>query len=128
MALPDRWADEPLANVPDELWHRWCEYSKNAEEWQKLADQVRDEIQRIVGPATAVVVDGHKVATYRPENRYAVSTLRRDYPQITDMYMYDKTVPTFNMELFAKAHPEIAEKYRVRSFRALHDPVPVTDK
>ena len=69
-----------------------------------------------MGSNTAALVGGQSVATYRPTSRYAEARIRADYPELTQHYMHEEPRDVFDIELFAKAYPDIAEQYRVRSF------------
>lgn len=116
MPLPDPNAEEATAEISQELRarHHYC--VEQAKYWQKLADEAKEEILTAMGDAFAATVDGEKVYTHRPKSNYAEARLRRDYPEVTQHYVREKVVEEFDVDLFAKVHPEIAQKYRVRSF------------
>lgn len=117
MALPDKNADEPVAEIESELWKLYREYLANSMEWRKLADDLLKKIKEQVGDAYAVVVDGEKVATYRPTAKYAEVALMRDFPDLTRHFVRSESRDVFDIQRFVRLHPEIAEKYKVRSFR-----------
>ena len=117
MSLPDKNADEPVVEIESELWQLYLEYVRNSQEWRKLADELLKKIKEQVGDAYAVVVDGEKVATYRPTAKYAEASLIKDYPDLARHFVRSETKDVFEIKRFARLHPEIAEKYRVRSFR-----------
>lgn len=117
MALPDRHADEPTAEVDHALWLKYVDARSNAAQWERIAANLRTQIMAASGDVFALTFDGVKIATNRPTARYAESRLQKDYPDLTKHYVRPVARDEFNVELFAKAHPEIAEQYRVRSFR-----------
>ena len=117
MPLPDKHAGEPTAEIEPELWHVYHEYLRNAEAWRRLADEMLKKIKEQVGDAYAVIVDGQKVATYRPTAKYAETSLINDYPDLTQHFIKEEPRKVFDINMFARLHPEIAEKYKVRSFR-----------
>lgn len=119
MVLPNKWSNEVTAEVSAEKWARRLEYLANAAAWKAEADKLTAELRQeaIDAGATALVADGRKVATYRPIDKYAEASLRREHPEVTQHFMREKTVDVFDIELFVKVHPEIAEPYRVRAFK-----------
>jgi hypothetical protein len=121
MPLPDPHADEPGYEVPEDLWEERNKYLTYAAQWKKMADEITARIQQEMGSATAVLVAGQKVATYRPSRRYAESQLQRDHPNLTQHYRHEVRTDVFDMELFAKAHPDIADQYVIRSFRVVSE-------
>jgi hypothetical protein len=117
MPLPDKHADEPAVEADRAIWDRYLDAKSNAIQWEKIAAGYRAQLELEAGDAFALTIDGVKVATYRPTATYAVKRLQADYPDLTAHYRTVVTKQELDMNLFAKAHPEIAEKYRVRSFR-----------
>lgn len=120
MPLPDKHANEPAVEIAPDLWNLYHEYLANASAWMKLATDLKKKIIEQMGDDHyAITVDGNKVATYRPTAKYAETSLIKDYPDLTQHFIKQETRPVFDIELFARMHPEIVEKYRVRSFREL---------
>jgi hypothetical protein len=117
MALPDKNAAEDVVEIDETTWAKYLEAAANVEGWTKIRDGLKDKIQALLGSATAVVVDGQKVATYRPSDKWAETRIVKDYPDLAQHFMYKETKDVFNMEAFALRHPDIAAAYRVRQFR-----------
>lgn len=123
MSFPaaDPHRDEPTRELDRETWRLWKQAQRNADGWQSEANRLRTKLLEQLGDAYAATVDGLKVFTYRPQDRYATTSLLKDYPALASHFMREKTQEVFDMEAFAKAHPEVADKYRVRSFRRLEE-------
>lgn len=117
MPLPDPHADEMTVELDEYLLRRYREAAVNADGWTKEAKRYRTMIEERLGSAFAATVNGEKVITYRPTSGYASSQIQKDYPELTQHYMRPATGEEFDLDLFVKAHPEIAEQYRIRSFR-----------
>lgn len=117
MPLPDPNADEPVAEVDHGLWIRYQDAKSNAAQWDAIAKNLRAKLLEGKEDVFALTFDGVKIATNRPTSKYAEARLQKDYPELTRHYRHTVTDEVFNLELFVKAHPEIAEAYRVRSFR-----------
>ena len=75
------------------------------------------EIKAEMGEATAAVVDGSIVLTYRYKQGWATKDLIRDYPELVEHYMTMNVEKKLDMYQFAAHHAEIAQKYQTREFR-----------
>jgi hypothetical protein len=119
MPLPDKYADEVTFAIEDVLWSHRQRCLENLRHWRQMLDEAEEAIREQMAPsnATAVTVDGKKVAYYRPQNTYATKRLQEDYPELTGHYIRSMARDELDMAAFAAAHPEIAEKYRVRAFK-----------
>jgi hypothetical protein len=117
MPVPDRNADEPTRAIDKDYWKLYLEAKGNAKAWQSEAMRLRGLLEEQIGDAYAATVEGRKVLTYRPGNSYATTALRHDYPDLTERFMRQEISHTLDMDAFSRAHPELAEQYRVRSFR-----------
>lgn len=116
MPLPDPHADEPTQEVDHDTWKLYQEAKAAVQSWTIEMVRLKRKLLEEMGDAYAATVDGQKVVTYRPKDQYAEARLREDYPDLTAHFVEHRMEAIFNMEAFRKRHPEIAEKYRVRSF------------
>lgn len=117
MALPDPYANEPTAQLNPDKWRLYLEAVSHTEGWQKEAERLQAELLAELGDAHAGTVEGEKVVTNRPTKRYAEARIIKDYPDLTQHYIRLKETKVFDLEAFKLTHPEIADKYQVRSFR-----------
>lgn len=122
MVSRDPHADEPTVAINAVVHAKYLEARDNATQWKKEADRLREMIAAELGDAYAGTVNGYKLISHRPEERFNVTQLRRDYPDLVEHFMGYKTELTFDMEAFHAAHADIAEQYRVRSFKSLAEP------
>lgn len=115
MALPDPYADEPTVEIDEDLYLS-VQHAKDAvAQWTKELELRQARLREKIGDAHAATVNGIKVYAYRPKKAYAEARIIKDYPDLTEHFFEYSTENRFNMEKFRKAHPEIAEQYRVRA-------------
>src|SRR5262245_45655238 len=119
MATHDPHKDEPTVQVDEGLVRQWYEAESNASRWKSHAAKLRGLIEEQIGDAFAGMVGNDKVITFRPTARYAEAALIKAYPDLTQHFMRPVTNEVFDLEAFQIRHPEIAEQFRVRSFRAV---------
>jgi len=119
MPLPDPHATEPVAEIDRDKYQLWLEAKAAAKAWTAEAKRLETDLQEQLQGMHAGTVDGKKVISYRYKDQYAVRRLVDDYPDLTERFIFPVKVPTFDITSFAAAHPEIAERYRVREFRGL---------
>jgi len=117
VSTPAPYADEPTQEIDRAIFAKWQEARSNADAWMKEAQRLRAHLESMIGDSFAATIDGIKVLTYRPGSKYATAAIRRDYPDLTQHFMTTRLVEELDVDRFLMVHPEIAEKYRVRSFR-----------
>ena len=115
MPLPDPHANEPTREVDRDTYHLLREARAAVAAWTTEFNRLKAKLLEEMGDAYAATVDGEKVYTYRPKDQYAVSRLIKDYPDLTEHFFVVERQTVFDVDNFKKAHPEIAEKYRVRA-------------
>lgn len=117
MALPDKYEAEDVVEIPAELYAKLTEANSNVDGWTRIRDGYKKMVQTLLGKANAGMVDGVKVITYRPSNKWAEARIVKDHPDLAEHFMTTRMSIVFDMEAFRLRHPEIAEAYRVRQFR-----------
>lgn len=117
MPVPDRHADELTAEIDRDHFKAYREAKANADAWAKEANRLRGLLEAQLGNAFAATIDGTKVLTYRPSNGYASTAIIKAYPDLVGRFMRQDVNYVLDTDAFARAHPEIAERYRIRSFR-----------
>ena len=119
MPLPDPHADEPTKELDRDIIKLWREAKAAEKAWKAEAERLYKRLTAEIGDAYAATVDGEKVLAYRPKSAYAEGRLQRDYPDLTEHFMEYRAA--FNVWEFAKAHPDIADQYRIRALVDLGD-------
>lgn len=117
MPTPTPHDDEPTQEIDRAIFAQWREARNNAAAWAVEALRLRKHLESMLGDAFAATVDGAKVLTNRPGSKYAAAAIQRDYPDLTQHFIVSRLVDELDVAAFAARHPDIAEKYRVRSFR-----------
>jgi hypothetical protein len=115
----DPYATESAKEIPGDLWRQYTETLANVEGWSRHLDFLKEQIQGYIGEAHAGTVGGEKVVTYRPTATYAVTPLRKAYPELTQHFETEKLVTQFDLEAFKRQHADLAEQFRSRSFRVV---------
>lgn len=117
MPLPDPYANEPAIDLDETKVQLWLNAQDAADRWQEHADALKKELMESMGNAHAGLVNGKKVITYRPSEKWATSRLIKDYPDVTRHYMVDRTRSELDINAMLNQHPDIVNQYQVRQFR-----------
>jgi hypothetical protein len=117
MPVPGKHDDEPRTEIQAELYEKWLDARDQAMSWGRLAADYRDQLEAQLGENTGGTIHGRLVVTYRGKERYAVASIVRDNPALTEHYMKTREIRELDIDTFAKVHQDIAEKYRIREFR-----------
>jgi len=115
----DPYASEPAVQIPPDLWTQYQQAVENAEGWNRHVKFLREQIEKLIGDAHAGKVGDRKVVTYRPIDTWSVTGLKRDYPEMVQHFEHEVARTEFDLKSFAAQHPDIAEQYRSRQFRAV---------
>lgn len=119
MPLPDRHADELTIEIDEDKYQLWCQAKAAAKAWQAEADRLATDLVESLHGFTAGTVHGEKVVSHRFKDQYATGRLVKEYPDLTKHFMKSEVVEKLDMLAFAIAHPDVAERYRVREFKGL---------
>ena len=117
MPLPDKYINEPVTELDKDKVTLWLNAQDAADQWQTHADALKQELIESIGNAHAGTVDGKKVITYRPSDKWATSRIIGEYPDIANHYMVERSIIQLDVEAMRRAHPEIVDRYQVRQFR-----------
>jgi hypothetical protein len=116
MAIPDPYANEPTTELDEDLVRAYQEAKMAVKMWNEELERIKSKLQEALGDAHAGTVQGKKVVSYRPQDRYATSRLVRDNPDLAENFWSMQVERVFQVNAFAAQHPDIAEQYRIRAF------------
>ena len=119
MPLPSPHADEPSVQLDPALVIAWREAEQKAADFKKEADRLKGLLMAAMGDFPAGKVGDDKVITYRPSDAWATARLVKENENLTQHFYRPVTKDVFDLESFRLRHPEVAEKYRIRTFRAV---------
>lgn len=121
MPVPGPHDKEPTAEIPGGLWRSYLEARRNREDWEAHEKHYRERVEKLIGDASAGTVGGVKVVSYRPAEKWSVTGIRKEYPEIAQHFVVTQTVENFDISAFVAQHPDLAEPFRSRSFRLVGD-------
>lgn len=84
--------DEPgtplVAEIPPDLWARYCLAREKVAEWTDDLKAARGEIEQIMGDREDATVDGVKVLRWywRKVNKFRQAKLKADHPDVVAAY------------------------------------------
>ena len=117
MPLPDPYAGEPTTELDPDKVTLWLNAQDAADRWQEHADALKRELMENMGGAHAGLVNGKKVITYRPSEKWATSRIMKDYPDMANHYMVERPRLELDVDAMRQQHPDIVNQYQVRQFR-----------
>jgi hypothetical protein len=109
--------NEPAVQVNADLVREWMATLAQIERLQAYADDLKASLIKQIGDANAGMIGDRKVITHRPENRYATARLMKERGDLAQHFIREVTKEEFDLEAFKARHPDVADEYRVRSFR-----------
>lgn len=121
MPLPDPYANETTTELDPVTFSQYMEATDAVSKWQQEANRLKAMLIEQLGDAHAGLVDGRKLVYYRPTDRWAEARMIKENPDLTQHYIRPKVIDVFDLDAFSSSHPEIVDRYRVRSFRSVGD-------
>lgn len=118
MALPDPYVNEPTVEVTRDKVRQWIQARDAVAQWKKIEEEARRALEEEVGDAWAGTLDGEKVFTYRPIDRWAEARLMKEQGELTQHYIKPQVIDVFDLASFRAQHPDVADRYQSRQFRA----------
>ena len=112
----DQYTDEPTVEIDANLLTAWRAAKSAIVQWEAEEKRLRELLEKQLGDAHAGLVNGEKAIYFRPIKTYRQKALLAEHADLASHYF----VPgpeVFQMDRFAKAFPEIADKYRSRAFK-----------
>ena len=117
MTIPDPYDNEPVAEIEPTLWRRYLAARVEADEAKETLERLKNEVIGSIGDAHAGTVDGRKVATFRPQRKWAEAALTQQYPDLARHFMRTKVTEVLDLPAFMARHPDIVDQFQVRAFR-----------
>lgn len=116
MALPDPYANEPVAELDPDLVRAYQEAKLAVKMWTEELERLKEKLKASLGDAHAGLVGDKKLIAYRPQDKFATSRLVRDYPDLAENFYAMQVERVLQLDEFRRQHPDIVEQYRVRAF------------
>lgn len=113
----DPHANEPKVEIDTDIYGQWMEVRAAIKEAQAVEAELRAQIEKQMGNATAATVGGVTVITYRPRKGWNTKGLLRDHADLCEHYMTTSVDTRLDVYQFAAHHPDIAAMYQTRDFR-----------
>lgn len=96
-----------------DFWEEFLKLHAAAKKYKIWKGRFKD----IFGDSDVITIGGEIVATHSVGGAVNQSQLRADHPELFDRFTTITQTRTFDAELFAQTHPELADQYRSRSLR-----------
>jgi hypothetical protein len=109
--------NEVKVEIDTDTYAAWMEVRAAIKEAEAVETELRAQIEKQMGNATAATVGGVKVITYRPRKGWNTKGLLRDHADLCEHYMTTSVDTRLDVYQFAAHHPDIAAMYQTRDFR-----------
>lgn len=119
MSLPEPKPGELTVELDRDLYKLLEEAEAAVKAWADELDRLKRKVQEAMGEATAAVVDGRLVRTWRPKETWREKDLIKDYPDLTQHYLSTEVRTVFDVKRFAEVHADVAAQYQTRSFNGV---------
>lgn len=115
--MPDKDDVVDLGPYVDKLAEE-AECKRMIEFWTKRRDKIKTELSAIMGDATEGHLNGERIVTYEPIERFRGGDYKKDFPDTYKFFSRAVSRTEFDVEWFKAQRPDEYEKYRVKVFRS----------
>lgn len=102
----------------DEYVEHWNEYLRLKEEAAKF-EAYKKRFKELFGDSEEIYLNGILVHTNRQSGKFESTWLKADNGAMYEAYTREKVVRVFDEETFKAHNPELWQRYRSRSMRAV---------
>jgi len=99
-----------------DLLKRYTEAKAAKEAWSKIEEQLRSELEKLLGDAEEATVNGATAITWARTNTFQTAEFKKREPELHRIYEEDKVVRALNVERLRLTRPEIFRQYQSRRF------------
>lgn len=105
-----------LLDAEVDLLRRYTEAKKAKEAWGKIEEQLRGELEKLLGDAEEATVNGQTVVTWPRTNTFQKAEFKKAEPELYRFYEVDKMVKDLDLDMLKRTRPEIFRQYQSRRF------------
>ena len=88
--------------------------------WEQRQALIKRRLAQILGDRTVGTVNGEAVITYEYQDRLNTSALKKDNPNMYQMYSREITSTQLDVDWLKRARPDLAKEYQVRTMRVTY--------
>lgn len=105
---------EPLAiDQYVDLMRRWREATKARIGWAKIEEQIKEEVDKLLGDIDRGTINGEEAVERQRINRFATGDFRKNDPELARFFEHEVTVREIDVDLIKKTRPDIYKRYQV---------------
>lgn len=105
------------ADTAEKLMREKAEAERAVREAEAAYEAVRNRIKALIGDRAQLASGRQVLATWRQVDRIHLARLRRERPDLVEVYTRPVTTDRFDEEAFQADHPELYQQFRVRELR-----------
>lgn len=112
--------DEPEMIVPldqhVDLLRRYTEAKKAKDGWAKIEEQLRKELEHLIGDAETATVNGEPAVTWSRTTTFQTGEFKKAEPELHQLYQMDKVVQVLDVDWLRKTRPDVYRRFQSRRF------------
>lgn len=105
---------EPLAiDQYVDLMRRWREATRARIGWAKIEEDIKAEIEKLLGEIDKGTINGEEVVERQRINRFATGEFKKAEPELARFYEHEITVREIDVDMIKRTRPDIYKQYQV---------------
>lgn len=96
-----------------DLVRRWREATKARLGWTKIEEDLKLQIEKILGEQDKGLINGEEAVVRERINRFGLGEFKKAEPELARFFEHEVTVREIDVELIKRTRPDIWERFQV---------------
>jgi hypothetical protein len=97
------------AHLP--LLEEIAECQESVDYWKKRQAKLEETLAALLGDSELGTVNGEKVVTFKPVDRFKGAEFAKQYPDLSQAYMHEETKRVVDVQLLRIARPDLYSEF-----------------
>jgi hypothetical protein len=111
MTEPEQTTPVPMDQYVD-LVKRWREATKARMGWTKIEEEIKAEIDKILGDRNEATINGETAVERRWEERFATARFKKEDPDTARFFEHEVTKREIDVDMIRRTRPDLYKQYQ----------------
>lgn len=95
-----------------DLVKRWREATKARIGWGKIEEDLKEQIDKLLGDTNSGTINGEEAVLRRWEDRFATARFKKENPELARFYEREVTVREIDVDMIQRTRPDLYREYQ----------------
>lgn len=95
-----------------DLVKRWREATKARIGWAKIEEELKEQVDKLLGDRDHGSINGEEAVLRRWEDRFATARFRKEHPELARFFEREVTVREVDVDMIRRTRPDLYRQYQ----------------